>query len=184
MMAKDCKEKCRSCRSLASYLPFLSHFLHAWNFLFSVGIFFFFSVVLLLFLFLHQPCSSLFSPLSAGCNSGLVHGLICFWPTVSLLLHFSSHPALVSRTESSNHFLTFFCFPFLSPASLHLLLTFQQQSFARILFCSPVSPTGMCCLHINITRGLIRTCLHKDSFLTSNTILSGQLWGKEAKIRH
>lgn len=50
------------------------------------------------------------------------------------------------------------------------------ESFARILFCTPVSPTGMCCLYINITRGLIRSALRKDSFLTSNIILSGELW--------
>lgn len=104
-------------------------------------------------------------------------------------------PSFLSRScvqycESSNHFLSLCVFFFSLPPSLphslplylafsfHLLLTFQLQSWSRILF-SPVSPTGMCCLHINITRGLIRTCLHKDSFLTSNSVLSGELWRKE-----
>lgn len=124
-------------------------------------------------------CLSLLSSHSLiQCISFMQHG----YSTLSYSPYISSS---VQSCESSNHFLVLFCFLFLSSPSLHLLLTFQLWSHgARILFCRPVSPSGMCCLYINITRGPIRTSLHKESSLNTNILLTGELWRKEEMISH
>lgn len=158
-----------------------------------------------LYIFLSQPCllMCVLFHLLVAILVFRVFGVICFRPTIShqaeitdyILLSYSvsfssqghlslNHPvcsslsrSCVQHCESSNHFLALSVF-FFSPPSP------SWPSSCSALLCTPVSPTGMCCLYINITRALIRTCLHKDSFLTSNTIVSGELWRKEDKISH
>lgn len=144
------------------------------------------------------PSSSRCPPLSAICNSGIIlvftpfclslvyhtvnasfppHGLSSIHPRV-LLPRFLPHYSVfisVQYCEPSNNFLALVCFLFLSLCFfIPSPLTLQPGSWARILFSTPVSLTGMCCLYINTTKGLIRTCLHKDKALW---LLKQHCWG-------